>query len=108
MRAATGFLSALLLSWPGWLAWPGWASIARGPCHQATRGQTVEEAFMDCSNDGTCEESLRIEICDCSGDATYLAGRLNFQNGTKSWGVGQTVGELGAENNLPRRCDGCL
>jgi len=80
-------------------------SVARGPCRNAGRGQTHHRCEMNCNFDGSCTESVTQESCGCNGNAMYLQGTMNFQDGRPKSAVGQSTDPVC--NNMQARCRDC-
>lgn len=50
-----------------------------GPCENASRGQTFHKCVMECNFDGSCEEYVSSETCDCDGSAFFAGVSNKFQ-----------------------------
>lgn len=84
--------------------------ISTGPCENASRGQTFHKCVMECNFDGSCEEYVSSETCDCDGSAFFAGVSNQFQNGRRTESIGKRRRKRQSDevcNNMSSRCTSC-
>merc|ERR1711997_1435562 len=85
-------------------------SLITGPCENASRGQTFHKCVMECNFDGSCEEYVTSETCDCDGSAVLVGVSNKFQDGRGTISIGKRRKKRQSDevcNNMPSRCTSC-
>merc|ERR1712226_967008 len=84
-----------------------------GPCENASRGETFHKCTMECNFDGSCDEVVSSETCDCDGSAVFLTVTNSYQDGQRDlppFVVGKRRRKRQSDdvcNNMPSRCRSC-
>merc|ERR1712076_40904 len=84
-----------------------------GPCENASRGETFHKCTMECNFDGSCDEVVSSETCDCDGSAVFLTVTNSYQDGQTGLApfvVGKRRRKRQSDdvcNNMSSRCRSC-